>query len=250
MKITIQTFAYNEEFLMPFFLKHYSFADRIHVILDADTNDNTEDILNNNPKVTVEKFKFPQMFNDGIKVRENNRVAQELGQDTDWLIIVDVDEFVFSAKGEDIRAFLGRQTGNVVVSRMWQVYRNKKDIDLDVDSKIPPVYQRCYGDPNRSKGVNKGYCKPIVLKMPLPFTFTVGQHKIHGDNLKFCEETLDGTHWAMADPCFAVKRRVIDRKLRMSEANCRNKWSKHQRRITGEKIFEECIFHHNDIKLF
>ncbi len=45
IKVEIITSVYNEEFLLPFFLKHYSWVDKINIIYDQDSNDNTLQII-------------------------------------------------------------------------------------------------------------------------------------------------------------------------------------------------------------
>ena len=44
--ITVISAWYNEEFLASLFLKHYSFADKIVILLDESTNDHTVEMIN------------------------------------------------------------------------------------------------------------------------------------------------------------------------------------------------------------
>lgn len=248
-RISVLTFCYNENFLMPYFLRHYSFADRIHVIVDADTNDGMRECFVGNSRVTTEEYRFPDMMDDILKVARINEVARSI--DTDWLIVVDADEFVFSATGEGVRPFLARQSKevNVVVSKMWQIYRHRTDEDLSVDG-LPPVMQRRYGDPVREHGDNSIYCKPIVIRMPTDFRLEVGNHYIRGERLTFSGETLDGAHWAMADLCFAIDRRIAGRKDRQSRENIRLGHTIQHHHVTEEQIVEEARIHLDDPKLF
>jgi hypothetical protein len=39
MRVETTTCVYNEEFLIPFYLNHYSWVDRINILFDVDTND-------------------------------------------------------------------------------------------------------------------------------------------------------------------------------------------------------------------
>lgn len=52
MSIEIITMWYNEEALAPFFLKHYSWADKITLLYDEETSDKSLDI--------IAKAKIPQ----------------------------------------------------------------------------------------------------------------------------------------------------------------------------------------------
>jgi len=249
-KLTIGalTMWYNEEFLAPFFLEHYSYLDNIHIIIDADTTDKTREIALKYPNVTIEEYRFPDGWNDALRTQKFNEVAKTLT--TDWLYVVDVDEFIFPPNDEDPRVFLSRQTGNVSIAKMWYVFRNVKDKDLDPTIK-PIHYQRRYGDPNRETGSNAMYNnKPIIIKQPLEFALGVGNHTISGTNIIYCKENFDGTHWSSADAKFCIDRRIKNRRPRQSKINIENKWSFHEHDITSEKIIATCAEHLNDPELF
>ena len=68
MKIETLTFVYNEQFLLPFYLKHYDFCDKFNIIYDTDSNDKTLEILKSNPKVNILPFTFPDGMDDLLKV--------------------------------------------------------------------------------------------------------------------------------------------------------------------------------------
>ncbi|MGD9162446.1 MAG: hypothetical protein PVG39_28830 [Desulfobacteraceae bacterium] len=62
------TFVYNEEFLLPFYLKHYNFCDKLNIIYDTDSTDNTLELLKSNPKVNIIPFTFEDGMDDRVKV--------------------------------------------------------------------------------------------------------------------------------------------------------------------------------------
>jgi len=55
MKIAAVTMVYNEAMLLPYFLRHYSYLDEIHVLYETDTTDNSLDILQQATNVVIEK---------------------------------------------------------------------------------------------------------------------------------------------------------------------------------------------------
>ena len=61
MRIELITMWYNEEFLAPFFLNHYSWVDKIHIILTPVPTDRTEAIAKRYPNVEIEYFWFPDI---------------------------------------------------------------------------------------------------------------------------------------------------------------------------------------------
>ena len=247
MEIKILTVWYNEEFLAPFFLSHYDYVDKIHVLLDSDTTDGTREILNNADNVEVEEFTFPDMMDDNIKADHINRVLKTI--ESDWIYVLDADEFIFPPWHESPYNFLSQVDGNVVMAKMWQVYRNINDDDLDITKK-PIILQRRYGDPNRESGINAAYCKPIVLNTPINYDLLYGNHQIIGDNFTLADEHFDGAHWAMADPGFAVERRIKGRRDRQSQHNLDNGLTIQHHNITEDDIMAECEAHKNDPRLF
>jgi hypothetical protein len=130
LRIEVITVWYNERFLAKFFLDHYSFADRIHLVLDADTDDDTPGIAGRYPNVRVEEITFPDKFDDLRKIARINSIypgSTRLG------IAADSDEFVFPLPyGTGMREALANEAEyDVVRARMWQVYRHRTDSDLD-----------------------------------------------------------------------------------------------------------------------
>jgi hypothetical protein len=261
MKIDIITMWYNEEFLAPFFLKHYSFADTIHILLDKETTDNTKKITSEFDNIHVIPVKFPDMLDDIIKIQKINSFYRSL--DSDWVIAVDSDEFIFTLPPDrDIREILGRQSEyNLLYAQMWQVFRHSTDIDLNPDQ--PAIFQRRHGDPNVSTGMNATYVKPIVVRSSLSFEWDTGCHRVmerkglgkRWDRFKRKHEVIPsperlyGAHWSMADPKIAMIRR-IKRKERLSRRNLETGMGFQNFHITEEQIREECERHLEDPLLF
>ena len=249
MKITVMTMWYNEEFLAPFFLEHYKFADRIHVIMDADTNDKSREIASKYPNVTMEEYKFPDGMNDILRRDKFNQTAQTL--DTDWLFIADADEFFFAPNDVPAKEYLKQADGNVLFAWMWYVFRNVKDKDLDFNI-LPIHHQRRYGSPkDRMERSNLMYnTKPVIIHMPLDFKIGIGSHTIEGKGIKFGNLKFDGAHWSSADPAFCLHRRVHNRKNRHSQINRQNGFGVGDFNITEKEIWGTYVKHLNDPQLF
>ncbi|MCL1915330.1 MAG: glycosyltransferase family 2 protein [Desulfovibrionaceae bacterium] len=252
MSLEILTMWYNEAFLAPFFLKHYSYADKITLLYDSDTTDNTLEIVKTCHNVHVIPFQFPDMMDSGQKRDLLN--AQYKQTQCDWVLCVDADEFVFYKTNEnfcyDVNMFLAAHPKyDLFYVRLYQVYRHAYDTDLDPD--MYPVPQRRHGDPNVTEGENAWYNKPILARKGLDMHWTVGCHKIEfSTSLTVSPVGLLGAHWAMADPAFAVERRVKNRKARQSKNNLAKEWGNHNHHITVKSIMGEFIQHINDPQLF
>ena len=95
MKIDVYVMVYNEEFLLPYFLKHYgSFAQNIYAFYDK-SPDNSRKILSQHPKVTIIDLE-EHGLNEGYWISELWTKYEEFSRGkADWVVLVDVDEFLY-----------------------------------------------------------------------------------------------------------------------------------------------------------
>lgn len=252
MKIGIITMWYNEEWIAPFFLQHYRYVDKIHLLYDVDSFDRTKEIASTFPNVEIEDFKFPNMLNDVIKQNKfNNVLNSDTFKDFDWVYCIDADELIWPPDGQNVHRFLERYNHyNVIYAAMWQVYRNASEQDLDVS--IQPVdLQRRHGDPERFNGSNAFYYKPCIIKPGFKIKLGLGNHKYKRNwRIKVAPQHFDGAHWAMADVEMAITRRIKHRKFRLSRINRLLRLGRHYNQITEERIRDECNKHLHDPQLF
>lgn len=90
--IHVYTIVYNEEFMLPHFLKHYeNVADKIFVIDDHST-DKTAEIAKAHPKVEYSVYGF-----EGWNEDEVNGTFESFykANPSDWAVVVDCDEFIY-----------------------------------------------------------------------------------------------------------------------------------------------------------
>jgi hypothetical protein len=247
MKITVVTMWYNEAFLAPFFLNHYNYADKIYLLLDADTNDETKEICKQYSNIEIEEFVFPDMMDDLLKAKKIGEVVSS--QDCDWVFAVDADEFIFPADNKNAADVLSRQKANLLYAQIWQIYRHRTDKDLD--SSKPAIYQRRHGDPNITQGINRLYNKPIIVKPEVEIKWLPGCHSyVRNEKIKISKDKFLGAHWAMADVEMAIERRIKGRKERQSKINIQKRFTIQHHVITEEAIRKECEEHLDDPQLF
>lgn len=233
MKITVLTMWLNEEFLAPFFLRHYQWADEIHVILDSDTTDLTESIIRANPKVTVSFISFAEGFDNQIKADTFNSYARQSG--ADWLVVVDSDEFIFPPAYGDPLVQLLDTSADLVFARMWQVYRATGEVPLSPE--IPPLFQRRHGDPNRTRGKNALYTKPCIYRPVAGVELSAGQHFFRAPvGTRISRFQFYGVHWSFADADQAVHRQILNGKLRISQADMSRNFNIHLASVTEDDI--------------
>ena len=246
--ITVVCRFFNDEMLLPFFMEHYSYADEIVIILDEGTVDNTRKLLARIPKVRIEEMEFPEGYDARITTAKRMEVCNSIT--TDWIICIDVDEFIFPAGFEDVRRVLSMSDGNVIYANMWQVYRNRTELDLDPSLKA--IWLRRHGPPKRGNGANKRMDnKPLIFRSGLGIQFEVGFHSYKPNpNIRVSSTVFDGAHWKMADPDLAVLRRLRGRRENVSEVQVEAKWAKDDFDITEEEIRRQCGLHLDDPQLF
>ena len=262
MRIELITMWYNEEFLAHFFLNHYSWVTKIHILLDADTTDRTESIAKLYPNVVLEHFRFPDMMDDILKVKKFNEKYRSLTQ-ADYVILVDSDEFIFCNNlSEPVRDFLEATMKDVYFVNLWQVYKHEKDPPLDAN--IPVFLQRRHGDSNMFDPFNILYVKPIVVKGHKDISWTPGNHELiyNGKSLiwktrntdSFAkwnvsitkDEMLQGAHWKLVDLDETITRRIRNRKERQSQTNLTKGLTYQYHTITEDEIVKEYNDHKND----
>lgn len=246
MKIAIVTVWYNEEDLAPFFLKHYSYVDNIYVYLDTVTNDSTRNICKAHSNVTIRSMSFPAGYDPAAQVRRINSAVRALKHD--WVYAVDADELIQQPKQyQSAKAFLLEQQDqgyNLVIAKMFQVYRHVTDQDLDITKPVLP--QRSHGDPDLSTVFNRCYVKPIVVKPETGIAWHVGCHNYKKNkNIRVAKERFFGAHWKMADPVLAIRRRMHNR-ARLSKESRKKRRLWQDARITKKAILTALKQHSHD----
>ena len=215
MIIDVITCFYREDFLEPLFKSHYAWTDHqwflSHQRPDGQFDD--EDKMN--------------WVNDAIA-----RSA------ADWVILVDMDEFVYPTPyGANPRVVLEQEMAagtGLIYAHMTRMWRHVND--NDIDRTKPPVPQRLHGQPD--------HIKPSIFR-PSGCRVGAGNHDIHCDHLLAHGKPWAGAHWANADQCFWIERETRDRGPRLSERNRQRGHGTHTIR-TKEQIISECEAHKND----
>lgn len=225
MQISTLTFVYNEEFLLPYFLKHYKWCDSNIIIYDTESSDNTLKILKEakDNNIQISPFTFPDGMDDVLKVKHINNVYKML--DCDIVLNVDADEFIF-AERQDIERCSNLP---IVTCKFGDVYRHESEKDIDIDAPIKTQRRHGYFHPM--------YKKPIIAHTGLGVEWLPGNH-ICNQNAYDCG--LIGAHWANADLSFCVNRRVKNRALRQSQVNLTQKYTVQHHNITEQDVINEC----------
>jgi hypothetical protein len=88
--------AWNEELMLPFLFRHYApWVDRF-VIYDSDSTDGSVELLRRTPKVEIRKVPWTHADSmiETLRHLHNNCWKESRGT-ADWVIVADVDEFLY-----------------------------------------------------------------------------------------------------------------------------------------------------------
>lgn len=104
MRIVAYTLCWNEERMLPFYLRHYEkFCDRI-VIYDNMSTDSSVVLARKHPKVEIRQYGTDQIDERAYLEVKNNAYKEERGK-ADFVIVGDMDEFFYAP---DVPALLER----------------------------------------------------------------------------------------------------------------------------------------------
>jgi len=99
MIVDVYTFCRDEALLLPFFLKHYAFANKINIFFDRYSKDESLNIINAESKCNRIDFDFGGKYRDDFLMYAKNSEWKMSRNTADWVIVVDMDEFIYHPDG-------------------------------------------------------------------------------------------------------------------------------------------------------
>lgn len=168
MKVHIFSVMWNEEYLLPYFLRHYStFADTIFIINDRST-DRTVEIAKAHPKVRLLDFPYSRGLNEEDQsncfVESYKKYSRGIA---DWVMCVDADEIIYN---KDIIGVLQEQRRRGV--------RVIKSTGYQMVSKTMPKNNGQIYDECKTGARSRGYDKPVIVDPALDVMFGIGRHTV------------------------------------------------------------------------
>jgi hypothetical protein len=235
MRIETITFVYNEEFLIPFYLKHYDFVDQFNICYDIRSTDRSKKILEENKKVNLIPVNFPGGWNTMIRQLLIHDVYDTIKDS--WVLNIDCDEFAFMDTAPT-------EGSNIYRIDFYNVFRHVTETDLDINISV--CQQRSHGY------LDSLYSKPILIKSGQVLSWTPGNHFLTNPAINQVDIPVycRGAHWENADLSFCLKRRIKNRRDIQSAYNRRMNFGIHNHNITEEQIVLKCKEHSNDPKIW
>jgi hypothetical protein len=193
LRIEVITTWRDQAVQAPHFLDHYRYADRITVLVEAGTTDQTLAICARYPNVAVDKL--PGALDDRQLHARLNATYRTLR--CDWVYAVAPHELLFPLPwGTNPRPAMNLEHDHdVVMVRLWRVHRHRTDTDLD--PRRPAVPQRRHGE---SSPVAPA--RPLVVRGGFDGAWTEGRQAFEragGAGLRISPEVFGGVDWSDAD---------------------------------------------------
>lgn len=214
MIIHVYTMCYNEEVLMPYFLRHYeNFAERIFVF-DHYSNDKTLEIVKKSQKAECTTHGIRGEVHDSVLLNMKNESYKNSRGIADWVMIVDVDEFVYHPN----------LIGLLKEYKEKGITLPKTDGCDMVSDNVPNTTGQIYDE--IKKGVRDAtFSKKAVFNPAIDIRYSPGAHKCNPSG-KITESELAEIkilHYRFLSSKFIVDR-LETRTKRLSQENIKRGW--------------------------
>jgi hypothetical protein len=231
MKIHAHILAWNEEKILPFTLDYYSLICEKIFIYDNMSTDSSDEIYKKYEKVEVIKWDSGNEFRDDLnmKLKTEEYKKRSRGQNVDWVIVCDCDEFLYHPnlieklidlknRGIDIPEIDGRN----MFSEEYPTY----------DGRLLPEIVKTGSE------MYLDMCKNIIFNPDKDITVGVGGHFVLCNNCKRSEQRelklLHYTYLGRKE----VKQKYINRSKRLSDYNKKNRFGEHYYRLPYQYMDE------------
>jgi glycosyltransferase involved in cell wall biosynthesis len=218
-KIAVYTICHNEEILLPFFVRHYSWAEEI-VIIDNDSTDESLSKVSHIPNVIVRSVRSDKALGEALLTDVKNACwKSRRGSGYDYVAIVDCDEFLW---GKEILHFFDQ----CILQEVTII----QPVGIDMVGDFVPNAESPLCQSIVSGFSNPFYSKPCIFapNSISDINFQPGSHRcspVGLVNLLRTEE-IRLMHFRYLSEEFFLNRSKL-RRARRNENDIRKKWGMH-----------------------
>jgi glycosyltransferase involved in cell wall biosynthesis len=220
MNITLYTFLYNEEHILPYFLKHYSqYVNKI-VVYNNESTDNSIQILNDwkDCEIEIKDFNTNNHYDEQSLMDLKNNCWK--GGDSDYVIVCDMDELLYHP---DLIGFIKKQP--------FTDYFTPNGYHM-VSDEIPTDYTKQIYEIIQNGSYDHNYCKNILFKREniIDTNYAPGAHQSHFQGTKSlinCNvEDLKLLHYKWLSPEYVADKHIHYGQRRSQHSKTRG-WGSH-----------------------
>tara|TARA_R110002020_G_scaffold474816_1_gene707610 strand:- start:56614 stop:57924 length:1311 start_codon:yes stop_codon:yes gene_type:complete len=231
MKIKVYAICWNEQIIAPHFLKHYKKITDDITIYDNNSTDKTCEIL---AGLDIRKYDTGEKIRDDVyrEIKENAwRECKDLGG-YDWVIICDMDEFIYC---EDLKGALDKahkQGYSLIKPTGYCMIGEERLIPNPTDTLYNKITKGC---------IDNNYSKICIINPNKveEMNYSIGCHRA---TPKFEGRLLETNFIKLLHFNFLSLQYAIDRyaiyKDRLSDINIQQNWATHYT-YKADKIREE-----------
>jgi glycosyltransferase involved in cell wall biosynthesis len=222
MKIHVYTVCWNNAAILPHFLRHYRFAERI-VVYDHRSTDDSLAIIRSFPNTTVRALPCLDEFNEKCLLRVKNHIYRGSRGKADFVIVVDSDEFVYHPS---LLELLARYKAEGITLPKVKGYNMVSDRLPGPDEDLLSAVRHGVPDDVVIEGYVNAYGKRCVFDPFIVINYGAGCHECNPQGNVRESETAEIRllHYKFLGLEYTLKCHAAY-KERMSEENIRNGWS-------------------------
>lgn len=201
-KLTLLTICKNEGMVIDEFIKHYQWQGVEHIyLIDNGSTDNMKEVLD--PYIIEGYVSYYYLEEKHKQSYHYNTVYNKIKNDTEWLIICDVDEYIYNRnKNENIATYINEIDSNKIssIELNWKMFGSS-------DYKTQPINNIRTSFTWRQKEVNNNIKSIISTK--LTTKIIMHSHEYNGgDSIKNPTE-LALNHYAIMSEEYFKKIKMI-----------------------------------------
>ena len=119
MKIKTYIFAYNDERIIPYTMRHYTKFSTVVIVDNGSTDKTIETAMKHGASGMI--------FSDMLDELDDQKLVQMKdrywkGIDADWIIVCDADEFIYHP---DLTDALRRSQATIIEPKLWEMFSDK-----------------------------------------------------------------------------------------------------------------------------
>ncbi len=205
--MTVFTITYNEELMLPYFIKHYRerFPNCKIVVYDNESTDRTVEIALQNG-CHVKPYSTNNQLNDLTYLAIKNNCWKD---ETGWVIVADCDEFL-----EVNEHYLSQEHGTILKVRAYNMVNHNDDLNIDdITNGV------------RSESYDKAYCfNAYEIKH---INYNPGCHTCNPiGNVIYSKRIFRAYHYKYVNVEYMIKRHAMFAK-RLSKENIERGYGGH-----------------------